>query len=316
VTRIIVPLDGSFLAERALLLAAMLACRLGGELRLVEAINLPVGEEMAPWGELEEAARAYLQGQADRVSQGQGVGVSTAAHFGTPDAVIVAEAADSDVEWVVMTTHGREGLQRAVLGSVAEHVLRETPVPVFLLPAAAEGCETKAIKRIAVALDGSPLSEAVLEPLCGLARKLGAAVTLIRVYGEPQSPELSQPGLPARALDQEIESMELLAEEYLESLAGRLRSFGVDTTCVAAVGHKPAEAILRLAASEGADLLAMATHGRSGLDRLRHGSVTEAVLRHSHLPMLAFGRAALERLHTPERRTREYARPNALEPAG
>ncbi len=314
--RIIVPLDGSLLAERALPLAAMLAGQLVGELRLVEAINLPVGEEMAPWGDLEEAARAYLQVQADRIAQDQGAGVSTAAHFGTPDAVIIAEAADSDVACVIMTTHGREGLRRAVLGSVAEHVLREAPVPVFLLPAAAEGRETKAIKRIAVALDGSPLAEAVLEPLCGLARTLGAAVILIRVYGKPESPELREPGLAARVLDQELDSIEGLAEDYLEPLAGRLRSFGVDTTCVGALGHKPAEAILRLADAEEADLLAMATHGRSGLDRLRHGSVTEDVLRHSHLPLLAFGRAALERLHTPEPRTPAYARPNALEPAG
>jgi nucleotide-binding universal stress UspA family protein len=301
--QIVVPLDGSLLAERALPLAATLAGKLGDELRLMETVNLPVEEAlMGPWAELEAGSGEYLTLEADRLARERGIGVTTVTRLGPPAPFIVREASSPDACCIVMTTHGREGLRRAVLGSVAEHVLREAPVPVFLLPAAAEGCENAPIKRIAVALDGSSLAELILEPVARLARRLEAAVTLVRLYIEPEGAIFDGNGSMVRSIDQEIQRIELLAEEFMAPLAERFRSFGVDADYSGAIGSHPAEAILRLAAAARADLIAMATHGRSGLDRLRHGSVTEDVLRHSHLPVLGFGRGALEQLQQAQSR--------------
>jgi nucleotide-binding universal stress UspA family protein len=284
---ILVPLDGSELAERAVPLATYLARSTGDVLMLLQSVHLPIGEDaMESWLDIEQATQDYLRLQVESLTTA-GVAAASSKHIGMPADAILDETRSTQPSAIVMATHGRDGLQRAVLGSVAEQVMREAPAPIFLLPAAAERQAAAPIRRIAVALDGSDLAEAVVEPVSRIARKLGAAVTLLHVHTEQ---------------DDEVEHAQLEMKNYLAPLAARLRESGLEAAYTGVVAADPAPAILKLASLAGVDLLAMASHGRTGLDRLRHGSVTEHVLRHSPFRMLVFGRAALRRLADGERR--------------
>ena len=294
---ILVPLDGSALSERVLPLAATLARTTGGQLRLVEAINFPMGEDfIGSFEQAETAASEYLQDQAERAQRAYGLSVATTSGFGPAPSIILREAAGGGVRYVAMSTHARQGLPRAVLGSVAEQVLRESPVPVYLLPAAAQGLDLTAIKRMVIPLDGSALAQAVVDPAATLARQLGAAITLVRVYDPPRGPMMDEHGVVVENIDHEVDRIELMARQYMAPLVHRIQALGVEAEGSGEFGAEPSSHILHLAQKLHADLIVMATHGRSGLDRLRHGSVTEQVLRHSAIPLLAFGRVPLQDL--------------------
>jgi len=294
---ILVPLDGSALAERVLPLAATLARATGGRLRLLKAVSFPtVRDLIGRADEVQSAASDYLKDQAEQAQRAYGLPAATLSQFGPASAIIVREVAGGGVRYVAMSTHARHGFSRAVLGSVAEHVLRESPVPVFLLPVAAGDKDLTAIKRMLIPLDGSRLSEAVLEPAAVLARQLGAAITLLRVDQPPEGPVSTEHGVMVRSIDQEVDRMVFETEQYMAPLVRKLQALGIQANATEEIGCEPASHILDLATRADADLIVMATHGRSGLDRLRHGSVTEQVLRHSHVPLLAFGRIPLHEL--------------------
>ena len=294
---ILVPLDGSTLAEQALPWAATVARATAGQIRLVEAIGLPMGEDfIGSLDELQAGASDYLNGQAEQVGRDYGLTASAVTSIGPAATIILVEASSGGVGYIAMSTHARDGLRRAVLGSVAEHVLRESPVPVYLLPAAALGHELSAVKRIVIPLDGSALSQSVLEPAAAFAQQLGATITLIRVYEPPEGTVFDEHGAMVRSVDQEVDRIECLADQYMAPLVRQLQRLGVEANSTSELGHETANDIVRLAEAAEADLIVMATHGRSGLDRLRHGSVTEQVLRHSHIPLLAFGRIPLKSL--------------------
>ena len=136
-------------------------------------------------------------------------------------------------------------------------------------------------KRVLVALDGSPSAEAVLNFLVDIAGPLDMTVLLLRVL-EP-IPPMAIEGTTHFTVD-DVEMRRYDAGEYLAPLAARLRTRGVDATCQVRVG-RPAEQILGAARESHADLIAMATHGRTGLGRLLFGSVAEEVLRHAPVPV-------------------------------
>ena len=136
-------------------------------------------------------------------------------------------------------------------------------------------------KRVLVALDGSPSAEAVLRFVLDIAGPLDMTVLLLRVL-EP-TPALSVEGTIAMGFD-DLELRRREAAEYLTSLAGRLQAKGVTTTCEVREGRAAPE-ILAAARASKADLLAMATHGRTGLGRLLFGSVAEEVLRGAPVPV-------------------------------
>jgi nucleotide-binding universal stress UspA family protein len=134
-------------------------------------------------------------------------------------------------------------------------------------------------KRVLVALDGSTAGEAVLRFLMEIAGPLEMTVMLLHVL-EPITPQVVEGTV---VLD-DVEGRRQEAEEYLAPISAALRSQGVDTAWSIRRG-RPAEEILAAARESGADLIAMATHGRTGLGRLLFGSVAEAVLRHASVPV-------------------------------
>jgi nucleotide-binding universal stress UspA family protein len=190
-----------------------------------------------------------------------------------------------------MATHGRSGIQRWLLGSVAEKTLRRARNPLLLVrpDEKMSSSGVAPLKKIIVPLDGSRLAERALEHAEGLAKKLQAAIILARVYqvpvmtyfaGEGDTPDV------ARITEQVMTQLKREAERYLEQKIVELRSRGLtDVSFVLLEGDAGTE-IIDFARRTGENLVVMSSHGRSGLNRALMGSVAERVARHSGDPVL------------------------------
>lgn len=289
--RVITPLDGSPLAERVLPLAACLARQTNNKLLLVESALSPLSMEVGPAITMvQDAAIEYLREQAAHLKDRYRVHVDVKTAIADP-ARLILESATASSSAIVMATHGRSGVSRLLIGSVAEHVLRQAPVPVYLLPAKAGPLpDYPDIRHILVPLDGSPLAQSVLEPVTDLALATGAEVTLLRVFDDDSQPSAHGFGTAA---DQR--RMEADARATFGLIESHLLVKGVIVSGRWATGQ-PAAEILAMAHALKPSLIALATHGRSGLERLRFGSVTEAVLHAVELPVMTFGPQALAKL--------------------
>ena len=285
-TKIIVPLDGSELAEQALPLASAITTKHHAEILLTTAISHGdrwIDNGVAGQVEAEEQAAVgrYLQSVIDKLKERR-VRASMHVEWGRPHTVIGNAADREDADVIVMTTHGRSGISRWTLGSVADKVLRTLSTPLILIRPTTGAPPPNSVKRIAVPLDGSTLAEAALPEAERLARTMEGSLLLVRavvpaalVYGGEALPG----ALPV------LEDLEAEAKEYLERVAERIRKRGVKAGVAVAVGV-PAGVILELAGDNGANLVVMTTHGRSGLDRTAFGSVADAVVRRGELPVM------------------------------
>ncbi len=258
--QIIVPLDGSALAERALPCAERLARAYGATLHLVRVVDLLVYAATAPMpvpavipqevydAALQEAT-AYLTVQQERLTAA-GLTVRTAVPMATVGASLLDYEHEARIDLVVLCSHGRSGLARFALGSVAELLLRDGTAPLLLVRAFGPPV---ALERAVVPLDGSPRAEQALEALSGLAGRMVQDVTLLRVIGSTgEGPD---------------------AESYLAQVAGRLPA-ALTAHCDVEQGD-PAEHIAATAGTDG--LVVMATHGRLGVARWALGSVADRV---------------------------------------
>ena len=294
---IVVPLDGSDLARRAVPIAAALAHATGADLRLVQAAVSPTSLEVGLAVEMIlEAATVSVEAEAAAIKATYGLEATTQGVIAFADRLILLEAGDPEAMAIVMSTHGRTGLLRLARGSVAETVLRHSPIPVYLVPAAAGAVAAEPrFRHILVPLDGSALSYSVLAPVTELAKAAHARVTLMRVFADAE--ELARaPDQPAlRAVEQQLDRLEDKAHEYFRPIKANLRRAGIKADSEWTTGV-PAQEILTWIELMQPDLIALATHGRSGFDRLRYGSVTESVLRQAKVPVLTFGPQALRRL--------------------
>jgi nucleotide-binding universal stress UspA family protein len=306
---ILVPLDGSARAESAISVAARIARAYGASITLLRIAGTPVeyGPYLAPpSGYAKEAIEADIAGLKEYLEKAAqsadlaGINVETKALFGAVAPTIIAAAEVYHVGLIVMCSHGFTGFKRWMLGSVADKITRHAPVPVLILR---EGAPLPALAshqpvRALAALDGSPLSEAVFEPVAYLVAGLAHATSqqgelrLLRVVDLPfTSGKLkSQAYIDSETRGEAVKA----AQGYLGSLTARLEEGGLADLNIAvttAVESDPdvAEAIIKQAESvEGGpvDLIAMATHGRGGMQHFVMGSVTERVLHHSKLPLL------------------------------
>ena len=207
--------------------------------------------------------------------------------FGRIEETIVKVAEDEGFDLIAMSTHGRTPLGRGIWGSVTDKVIRTSTVPVLAFKPdddPVKMLEGVTIRTVIVPLDGSKLAEQVLPQVEKLARCLSLKVLLVRAV------DMGAFSLPANGYHymSSVNVDEMLgkeAEEYLESVAGRLRDVGLESEWRVIWGN-PAVAIVELANNTDSDMVAMTTHARSGLLRLIIGSVTERVIRHSRSPVL------------------------------
>lgn len=298
--RILVPLDGSVRAEQALPLAARLARVTQGSVILTQVVQLPSEYAMyaapaTPPPALLQADRseavAYLQHVAHHDALA-GLNVETEVVTGLTAQEILGQIAERHADAVVMSSHGRTGLARWVLGSVAEHVSRAAPVPVLIvrdndIPFQVSAQRTRQ-PRVLVPLDGSPLAERALEPAVSLAMAFGTDLHLLLVV------------MPMEAMRENMPEALVMdgAKGYLNTIAQRLRAEHSDLGVGWSVGVDvdPATAIIRMAdgsddtegagVAGGCDVIAMATHGRTGFSRWAMGSMTERVLHAAKHSML------------------------------
>jgi nucleotide-binding universal stress UspA family protein len=310
--RILVPLDGSRLSERALGHAARLATAPRSELFLLrvpeaKTMFVPASAGHFDYGLLwpqqalernSQEAREYLQEVCRRFPD-PALRLRILLSEGDPASVIVDTAAQEAIDLIVMSSHGYSGLARWMMGSVAERVVRTAHCPVLIIRSEAP------IVNVLITLDGSVLSERALEPGMEVADRLGGSVCLFRSATEAPLPtrvarqlDRMEPGLGERVLL----APQLTVESYLERHARNLRPGGIRPKTIVATGPA-APAILDYAERYGIDLIAMATHGRTGLTRWVQGSVTEKVLRASTCSMLIVPARFVRR---PPIRIREY----------
>ncbi|MGH2356344.1 MAG: universal stress protein, partial [Chloroflexota bacterium] len=298
---VLVPLDGSPLAERALPWAASLAARRRAPL-LLERVVRPWIAPVAPGSAEMEAEHAVVE--ADRVAATQyleaqagalrdavpGLNVRMAVRLGEPASALVELELEQDAQAVVMTTHGRSGLERWLRGSVAEAVLRRGTAPVLLIRPGDEPARAPSIGRngvrVLVALDGSPLAEAAVPEACRVAAPANGVVLLATVLDPAPPPgSTSSAGSPAGASTAGF-SERTAAWLHLDTVACRLRRRGVRDRMIVLTARDPAAALVELATVEEVDVVVMGTHGRGGLGRWRYGSVADAVARTAPTPVL------------------------------
>jgi nucleotide-binding universal stress UspA family protein len=295
---VLVPLDGSEVAERALPLASGLARRAGATLQLLHVhVPLPadpiyveglplLDEHLHP--RRREHERAYLEQVRARVAAD--VPTSVTLLDGSAAGAIARHAATSRAWLVVLTTHGRGGVERAWLGSVTDELARVSPVP--LLVVRPEPPAAPAIARVLVPLDTSQTSEAILEHAVRIARIEGAELVLLAIVRPLAAavwlPEGPIGATPVPEPEDVLRRQETAARAYLERTAATLAAAGIRARTRLEVAPSVAPAVLAAAAAEGAGLIAMATHGRSGLARLALGSVADKVVRGGQVPVLLF----------------------------
>jgi nucleotide-binding universal stress UspA family protein len=312
--QILVPLDGTPRAEAILTPLIPLAHATGSYLTLVQVIALdegispliaiPLPPEPTPeWQEMvHQDVASYLSEVAHRVER-PGWPVRTAVLEGTPrEAILDYVTHHPEVRLIAMTTHGRRGLNRWIFGSLAEEILHQAPVPVVLLrmPAGTppEGAEA-ALRTIVVPLDGSDFAEGALDLATTLAQATGARLVLLTVVEGVDAASAATEEVPHWLLERRQAEIARLAL-YQQDWAARVEAEGVKVGVVIGDGH-PAEVIRNLSAEVKADLIVMATHGRTGFQRLRLGSVALEVMENADRPV------CLVRVPTNETRSSDLA---------
>jgi nucleotide-binding universal stress UspA family protein len=272
---ILVPLDGSPEACAALPLAAELGGCRDSRLVLVRAEDDAVAQPEAE-SDLEAAAAMWMTEFAD---------VETHVLSGSPAEVIHHAIDQYGADAVVMATHARTELGRLFVGSIAEHVIADSEVPVGLVHPGVT--RVTPLKSILVPLDETPASRHSLEVATRLARERHGALHLLRVV-RPLPGYVSRP-LPGVNLDGLFASTwqeaRRYAEEPLDRAVTSLRRHGIDATADAVIGDTAAT-ILANAQQTGADLIVMSTHALEGPARTLLGSTAAEVIRDAHCPVL------------------------------
>lgn len=282
--KILVPLDGSEVAEVALPYAGELAGRLGSEITLIHVCE-------STEQQYRNMHQIYMQKMAEMTRQlikkyvetpdAASIAVQAELLNGNPADKILDFAEKQHVNLIVIATHGRSGIQRWVLGSIADKVVNAAKQPVLLIRA--RGIPPREVEKvktgkILLTLDGSKESEAVIPYIQELAARLKAGVILLQVV-PPPSPVITIPGetMQIPYTPAQVELWKIDAAAYLEKMAEGFKSRHIEVRSEVRVGD-PAQEIIAAADEFKADLVAMSTHGRSGIRRWALGSTADKVL--------------------------------------
>jgi nucleotide-binding universal stress UspA family protein len=290
---LLVPLDGSKLAEAALPAAARLAEILGARVTLVHVIERDAPQEIHGERHLTspDEARSYLDETAIRAFP---AGMQVEKHVHTSEVSNVAQSIVEHVgelgpDLIVMCTHGRGGLRRWMFGRIAQQVVNRGTTPVLLIqPTAAETAPTFDCRRLLVALDGNPEHEEGIEVAAALAMLCRAELYLLMVVhtfgtlaGEQAASAKMLPGATYALLDM----AEHDAEEYLLRHVKQLEAKGLSVSARVIRGG-PATTIAGAAEKANIDLIVLATHGKTGMEAFWSGSATPNVTSRTSIPLL------------------------------
>ncbi|MEX0799977.1 MAG: universal stress protein [Dehalococcoidia bacterium] len=296
--RILVPLDGSRLAEQTLPYVRLLAGKLSLPVELLRVIDHVPPTLADPEHKryldqvalsLQNEAADYLGGVAASLEEA-GLKVSTSVHEGghasDVASYIVSEAESQPETLIAMSTHGRSGPSRWMLGSISDKVLHAATVPLFLVHSRKdeEAVAEPKLETVLAPLDGSPLAEGILDHVVAVAEPLGLKVVLLNVT-PPTYTALMAEGAAAVAVDVRQEPSEATLD-YLGGIEARLRAKGIAEVETKALWGPPADVILDAALEMRNGLVAMSTHGRSGVGRWLMGSIADRVVRYAGVPVL------------------------------
>jgi len=293
-SKVLIPLDGSKTAEKVLPYARYLAGKLKLPVELLAVIDIAemathISAEKARYLDtlVEDGVRAstsYLRGVATTFTGGN---VSCTVERGRAEETIIEKGGTDANTLIAMATHGRSGLNRFLLGSVAERVLRGTTNPLLLIRATEEAKATgeAALKSIIVPLDGSPLAESVLPTVAAMAKELDLEVVLFRGYHLPYNTYGADDAYMVN-YEELIAGVRDDANAYLEKKVAEVKGRGVAKVSALSKEGFAGDEIITLGRKMPGNLIAMCSHGRSGVRRFVLGSVTETVVRHSGEPVL------------------------------
>jgi nucleotide-binding universal stress UspA family protein len=278
VDKILVPLDGSALSNAALPLVRTLANATQASITLIRV--MPRGDPLAS-----VQAEEHLQRIAEELA-GSGLTVASLVREGRAADEILAQIRSLPAGMVVMRTRGHAGLERALLGSVTEQVLKGSSVPLVLMRPGER--RVTAIRNLVVPVDGSPGGALALDWAVRLARATGASITLVQVAVPvatqvPVAYDMSGTSYYDPAWDEEILTS---ATEYVAATVEQLRSSGLSVEGEAFNAPGAAAGIVEFADKHVADLVVMSTHALTGPARALMGSVADAVVRSAHCPVL------------------------------
>ncbi len=294
---IMAALDGSRFAEQALPWAVALARGRGAALHLVIVRSaLPLGADAG-------GAERYVRSVAARLEAELPAGVTPVVlteehgplHYPppatTPVADLLAHYAEAhDVELIVAATHGRGGVHRLWLGSVADSLLRTAPRPFLLVrPDGATAAVQRGairVRHVLVPLDGSAIAEKAIAHARRIGEPFGARYTLVRVV-PPIDEQFTVGGLHVHPTPYTLLQTRHAATHYLEHVAAPLRADGLHVHTCALEHPAPAAALLDYARTHAVDVVAMTTSGLGGVRRLLIGSVTDKLVRAGELPILS-----------------------------
>jgi len=266
---IIVPLDGSKLAEVALPYAEELGARTGSDITLLSVLEFASNQDTAYLQRIIHATRHHAEKYLV-IPGSKEVNVGATTRVGNPAEAIVDFSCTWDHKLIVMATHGRSGIGRWALGSVADKVVRSpTNLPVMLIrgkKARPDVRQKRLLRKALVPLDGSISSQAVIPYISRLALKLQMSLTLFQVV-------------------QQTNNHKADAESYLQAQCAELEQQGISAQYRVKVGS-PADAIIELADELFVDLVAMSTRGRTGIPSWTIGSVAHKVLLAGNTPLL------------------------------
>ena len=291
-SRMLIPLDGSKVAEQVLPYARCLAKTLSLPVELFQAVDAEALESLANPAQGRYVDTLLNEKRTSSAEYFEGVGrsfeavrLSSAVEIGKPEDLILDKAGADPQTLVVMATHGRSGIQRWMLGSVADKVLHGVANDLFLVRVSEQGKTdgTAPLTKVIVPLDGSPLAEKVLPQVIELGTKMPLEVILMRAYALPPAISSNEYAGFSQELFNQLEGE---AKDYLVEKSKELSEQGLhNISYVIDLGYG-AEEITRLARKTPDNFIAMCTHGRSGVKRWALGSVTDRVVRHSGDPVL------------------------------
>ena len=272
--RVLIPTDGSDTAAAAVDHGLSLAATYGASVTFLFVADVYAMSSVPERREAREYGREIVDALVDRATA-EGVEAEGTVRTGFPHEEILDEASDVGADLVVMSSHGRTGVERVLSGSVTERVVRLSEVPVLTVHA---GDTDAAYDRVLIPVDGSDTAIRAIAVGVGVAREFGAALDVLSVV------ETSGVGFDVRS-EQYREEHQRAAQKLVDDTVERARAAGVEAEGSVAFGT-PHEEILALAEEVGTDLVVMGTHGRTGLERYLLGSVAERTIRLAEAPVL------------------------------
>jgi nucleotide-binding universal stress UspA family protein len=293
--RVLIPIDSSTYSHQAAHLALGFVERVGADALVIhvtyrqvmhgmesEALEKMVyvkyGRELLePWTQIGKKRGVNLE---TKLVEAEGLGIAEA---------IIRTAASEHCDLIAMGTQGREGLERLLLGSVAERVVRLSSVPVLLVRQSVTTVTLEAgFKRILVPVDGSEASGKALWMANEIAMKFGAELEFLHIIPDMPPPIADPVGMGGLVYDYNASSevLEQEADRVISDAKVKTTAQTVHTSKLRADGQRIADVIVQATRTKQADLIVMGTHGRGGFNRMLLGSVAEGVAHHASVPVL------------------------------